>query len=172
MHHRQFAMLNYGIIHNNNDRLPALICALFNGILFFSGFPLLNYLPRFLLGGLLIFAGLPFIDNNLFDSYKHMTKKEFFAAWGIVILTALFGLLVGVVSGVAMAALIFSIQSGRKKVIASIMSGADYQSTVVRSITQEIKLEHLGHSVSIIKLRNYIFFGSADQVNYIRICTT
>jgi SulP family sulfate permease len=104
------ALLNYGIIHNNTDRFPALICSLFNGALFFSGFPLLNYLPRFLLGGLLIFAGLPFISVNLIDSYHHMTKKEFIATWMIVILTALFGLLVGVVAGVGMAALIFAIQ--------------------------------------------------------------
>jgi hypothetical protein len=130
------ALLNYGIIRNNTDRLPALICALFNGALFFSGFPLLNYLPRFLLAGLLIFAGLPFISTNLVDSYKHMTKKEFFATWAIVILTALFGLLVGVVAGVGMAALIFAIQSGRRKCVSSVIFGSDYQSTVVRSVMQ------------------------------------
>lgn len=160
----KMALLNYGIIRNNTDRLPALICSLFNGALFFSGFPLLNYLPRFLLAGLLIFAGLPFISTNLVDSYKHMTKKEFFAAWGIVILTAIFGLLVGVVAGVGMAALIFAIQSGRRKCVSSVIFGSDYQSTVVRSVMQEVKLEHLGRSVAIIRLRHYVFFGSADQV--------
>ena len=47
--------------------LPS-VCGLFNAAMFLSGFPLINYLPRFFLAGLLIFAGAGFIVENLFDA--------------------------------------------------------------------------------------------------------
>ena len=37
--------------HSTASALPSVVCALFCGALFFSGLPLINYLPRFMLSG-------------------------------------------------------------------------------------------------------------------------
>ena len=50
-----------------------------------SGFMLINYLPRFLLGGLLLYAACPFLVDNLITTYWHMSKKEFLVIWFIVL---------------------------------------------------------------------------------------
>ena len=47
----KFTAINYGIVHKTEERRPAMIVVFFNAVLFFSGFPLINYLPRFFCGG-------------------------------------------------------------------------------------------------------------------------
>ncbi len=53
---------------------------------------------------------------------------------------------------------------GRQKVVHAVLSGADFQSTVVRSLRDEKKINHLGRLALIVDLQLYIFFGSANQV--------
>jgi MFS superfamily sulfate permease-like transporter len=64
----KFSVLNFAIVRDAKNRLPGFVCGLFNAAMFLSGFPLINYLPRFFLAGLLIFAGAGFIVENLFDA--------------------------------------------------------------------------------------------------------
>lgn len=54
----KFNVLSYTVTHSTVTRLPSLVCATFMGVLFFSGLPLINYLPRFMLSGLLVFSAV------------------------------------------------------------------------------------------------------------------
>ena len=47
----KFNVLNYGFTHRTDSSLASCVCAAFCGSLFFVGWPLINYLPRFLLAG-------------------------------------------------------------------------------------------------------------------------
>lgn len=65
----KFNTLNVGITGSNKSRIPGIFTALFNGALFLSAFPLIDYLPRFFIGGILIFAGAGFVVENLIDTW-------------------------------------------------------------------------------------------------------
>ena len=65
----KFNLLNAGISGTVKSRIPGLICAGINGVLYFSGFMAINYMPRFWLGALVIYAGLGFLDDNLIGVY-------------------------------------------------------------------------------------------------------
>mmetsp|Transcript_16487 Transcript_16487/g.28599 ORF Transcript_16487/g.28599 Transcript_16487/m.28599 type:complete len:1610 (-) Transcript_16487:107-4936(-) len=162
----KFNALNSGIIHNTSSRFPGLVASLFNGALFFAGFPLINFLPRFFVGGLLIYAGMGFVVENLLDTWlqNRLSIIEYLTVWVIVVLSQWLGMLVAVVVGVVLSFVIFAIQYGRTGVIKAVLSGKDYQSSVVRSTQEDAKLEHLGAQCVIIKLKRYIFFGSASQI--------
>ena len=60
-------------------------------VLFFWGFPLLNYMPRFFLGGILIYAAMPFLEL-LVLAYWRVSKKEFVTMWIIVVTNAVAGI--------------------------------------------------------------------------------
>ncbi|GBG28968.1 Hypothetical Protein FCC1311_051892, partial [Hondaea fermentalgiana] len=96
----KFTVLNIGITHNPESRVPGIVTGLFNAVLYFWGFPLINYLPRFFLGGLLIYAGLGFVVDNLIKSWNRVSREEFMAIWTIVIVNAATSLLVAVVVGI------------------------------------------------------------------------
>ena len=49
----KFTWENYGFIHNTHDKLPGVTYVSFVAISFFSGFPIVNVLPRFFLVRLL-----------------------------------------------------------------------------------------------------------------------
>ena len=117
----KFNAINFGITHSVSHRLPTLVCAGFNGILFFGGFPLINYLPRFLLSGLLIFAAMPFLVENLWDARKRFNKLEFGAIWAVFLLNAVFGellpqygLLIAIAAGLIAASFAFAVHFARK----------------------------------------------------------
>lgn len=56
----KFSSLNFGITHHLQDRLPLLICALFNAVMFVIDLSVVDVLPRLLFAGLLFFGGLGF----------------------------------------------------------------------------------------------------------------
>lgn len=159
----KFTELNYGIAHDKRSRIPAVVCGLFNAVLFFWGFPLINYLPRFFLAGLLIYAGIGFIVDNLIKSYARVSKEEFVAIWVVVIVNAIISLFAAVIVGIVLSALIFAVSYGRVGVVKAFIRGCDFESRVVRSVGESSRLVHFSKRYAIVQMQNYIFFGSAGQ---------
>ncbi|KAH9262401.1 hypothetical protein BASA82_000523, partial [Batrachochytrium salamandrivorans] len=157
--------INYGIQGNSTSRVSGMIIIVFNAAIFFAGFPLVNYLPRFWLAGILFFAAMGFLVENLIDSFWYYSFKEFVCIWAIVIVNAILGLLWAVIIGIALSALIFALAYSRGGTIKAIFSGSDYRSGVYRTRQEETKLNHLASKVIVIQLHRYIFFGSAAYVN-------
>lgn len=157
--------INYGVLRNTESRVSGLFIFTANALLFFLGFPLINYLPRFWLSGILIFAAAGFIVENLWDARLKFSRKEYLSIWAIVIVNALFGLAWAVLCGVVLAALIFAIAYSRGGAIKAVISGSEFRSSVVRPNQEDMKLEHVGTKAIIIQLHRYVFFGSAAYVN-------
>ena len=89
----KFTLLNFHILNNKTDKKPGLFAGLFALVMLLGGFLLINYLPRLTLGMLLVYAGLPLVEDNLIFSYKRVTKKEFVTIWIIVLVNAIAGTL-------------------------------------------------------------------------------
>jgi len=165
----KFNVLNYGIIENTSSRFPGIVSATFNGILFFSGWPMIDFLPRFFVAGLLVFAGMGFIVENLVDTWieNRLSTFEYLIVICIVVISQVGGsngMLIAVCAGIVASSLFFAFQYGSSGVVKSVISGRDYQSSVVRSEQEEAKVEHLCSQCIIIRLHRHIFFGSASQV--------
>jgi len=165
----KFNVLNFAIVNDMNERRPCLFVAVLCGVVWFGGIPLTNWLPRFFLAGLLLYAGLPFLDMVV-SAYWRVTKKEFFAILIIVLTNAVteiyvtWSLLIAVIVGLLLATVIFMVQYSRVSVIRDVISGKDYSSTVVRSYSEQTLVERLGIRYIILELQGFLFFGTGRQV--------
>lgn len=157
--------ISSGVVKKNDSRFPSFMTMLINLALFISGFPLEDYIPRFWLSGLLIYAGLDFVVDNLFDSRNKLSMKEFVAVFVIVIVNAIAGLGWSVLASVVLSTLIFAIEAAKGGCVKAVYSGVSFRSSTERSTKEMEKLDHLGRKVLILKLHRFIFFGSAGMIN-------
>ena len=167
----KFNLLSHGILGNVLDRKVGIVVGVFCGVMWLSGFMLVSYLPRFLLGGLLLYAACPFLVDNLWTSYFHMSKMEYGAIWGIFCTVVIgdiaglsFALLLAVVVGLVFSTIIFMVQYAQVSVIRHTYQGTDYQSKVVRTYWEEALISRVGARSGYIQLEGFIFFASAAQL--------
>jgi len=106
-----------------------LIAAVSAGMMFFGG-PLIALFPKPVLGGLLIFLGLSFLADWLYDGWNKLSRADYVIVVVIFLVMSLFGLLPGLGVGVALAAGLFIIQYSRVPVVRRTVSGRTYRSRV------------------------------------------
>lgn len=160
----KFTSVNHGIIHNVKDRLPGIVCTLMMIVAYLSGLPLINFLPRFFLCALVVYAGFGFLWENLVLTYGVLPRMEYITVWIIMLITALSQLLYAVLVGVGLSFIIFVYKYGRRSAIRAVLTGSTYQSRVVRAYREQIKLQHLGKLFTLLELHRYLFFGSIIRV--------
>ena len=109
---------------------------------------------------LLIYAGMPFVEDHLICSYFRVCKKEYFAIWAMVLTNVIYGLLnndfalmFAFVVGLVLSMFIFMLQYYRTRSIREIRDGEGYQSTVMRPYIEQKLLENLGCRLRIIVLQ-------------------
>ena len=164
----KFDVLNYSFTGRTDSPTAAYVCAAFMAACFFADLPLTNFLPRFLLAGLLVFSGAGFLVENLWDARKKYDRFAYFTIWAVFLtfffageLLPQFGLLFAIVVGIAISTLSFALKFAKKSKLHDAISGYDYSSTAVRSAAQEMKLGVLGCWYHIFRLDGYIFFGTS-----------
>ena len=167
----KFNVLNYEILGNTEDRRPGAVVGILAGVLYFWVYPFINYLPRFYLAGILVYAASPFVEDHLIMSYYRVTRKEFACIWIIALTNAIaavwipsYSLLIAIIAGFVIAALIFMVQYSRVSVIRDSLTGQEFHSVVMRQYVEERLLDHIGVRFRIIELQGFIFFATATQV--------
>ena len=168
----KFNVLNYAMTHSTTSSLPSCVVGFFCGALFFSGVPLINYLPRFMLSGLLVFSAVGFLVENLWDSRTKFQRLNFAAIWAVFLINVImgealpqFGLLIAIVSGLVFGLFSFAVHFARKSITTESISGEQHCSTAIRSASQEAKLGVLGVWYHIFAAQGYIFFGTASKLH-------
>lgn len=158
--------------HSTSSALPSVVCGAFCGALFFSGLPLINYLPRFMLSGLLVFSAVGFLVENLWDTRRRFARLNFLAIWAVFVINVVTGevlpqyaLLIAIVSGLVWGLFAFAVHFARKSVTTASISGDQHCSTAIRSAAQEAKLGVLGVWYHIFSAQGYIFFGTASKLH-------
>ena len=160
----KFTWENYGFIHNTHDKLPGVVYVIFVGVTFLTGFPIVNILPRFFLGALVIFTGSGFLVTSLVHTFKQVPMLEYCGIWIMMGITALTELTYSVLVGLVMALALFVYKYGKKGAVKAAFTGAEYQSCVVRNHRDQLRLQHLGKLLVIVQLHRYLFFGSVVGV--------
>ncbi len=146
------------------SRLVGLISAIVCFLLLCFGTGLLGYIPKFILGGILFYNGVSFLTEWVFDSYFRLTREDYFLVVLILAIVAGAGYLQGVGSGIIIATVLFVLKYSRVNVISNILSGDSHHSLVDRSPTETRLLDTQGGQIHILRLKGFIFFGSADNL--------
>lgn len=124
----------------------------------------LNVLPRFVLGGLLIYFGYTFLYEWLVTQRSRMSRLDYGIVLLIVAVIAVYGLLAGVGVGLVAALGLFAIQYSRVRVVRQVQTATLRRSRVTRAEPERLLLDLGGERIIIFELQGYIFFGSAATV--------
>lgn len=145
-------------------RGPAVVTPAAMLALVASGGAVLEYVPQFLIGGLLLFVGAEFIYEWLWASRRSMSGSDYVLMWGIVLIIAIVGFLPGVAVGLVAATGLFVFRYSRIDVVKHELSGAEHQSNIERSTADAEFLGVAGESIHILELQGFIFFGTANRI--------
>jgi len=144
-----------------DSRLSGIVAALTCGMILFAGAPLLSFLPRPVLGGLLLYIGLVLFLEWVYRGWNRFSRFDYFLVLAIVVIIAFRGFLPGVALGLVVACLLFAFHYSRIPIIKHELSGVSFRSNVERSQHQQSLLKEKGNSMHILHLQGFIFFGSA-----------
>ena len=142
-------------------RLFGIILAFMFLLTLLFGSALFSLVPRFIPAGLMMYFGLQFMKEWLWDSRPNLPRRDYAVIIVIALVTALFGLLAGIAVGIAVAISFFVLEYSRMDVIKQEFSGSFHRSNLDRSFAQNQLLQREGDKILILRLQGYIFFGTA-----------
>lgn len=137
----------------------ALYCTVF-----FIGSSFISYLPRFALGGFLIFSGMDVLSKWLYASWFKLPKDEYAIAlivFGSIVFT---DLITGVGIGLLLAVGLFVVSYSRISPSRYELFGDEYKSNLIRPKAQEDFLASKSNQIYIVKLQGFLFFGTANRL--------
>lgn len=144
------------------SRLTGITAALLIGFTLFFGASLLEYFPRPVLGGLLVFLGLSFLVEWLYDAFFKLPRLDYVLILLILVVIGVFGFLPGVAVGVVVAMLLFIVNYSRIQVVKHSLTGSSFRSAVERSHGERARLREQGDRILILRLQEFIFFGTGQ----------
>jgi SulP family sulfate permease len=145
-------------------RLLGLIVGITPLLLFFFGRDLLFYIPKAVLGGLLIFQGLLFLYNWLIKKWRSLPLIDYGVITIISLTIMTTNFMSGIVLGFVVMMFTFVISYSQTDIFYRKLSGAELTSNVLRSSRERKKLVRLGWHSHILELHGFIFFGTANAI--------
>ena len=147
-----------------NGRLAGVITTTLCLIALLFGASALSLFPKVILGGLLLYLGISFLKEWVYDAWFKLPKLDYFVVILILLVTAFGGFLEAVGVGLITAVILFVINYSRIDVVRHALSCKTQQSRVTRPPHQQQILDEHGHEVYILRLQGFIFFGTADNL--------
>lgn len=133
------------------------------GALFF-GATFLTFLPKLIVGGMLLTLGLDFLTQWVYKMWFQIPKLDWLIIMLILGTIATFGFLEGVAVGTLAAIVMFAVAYSRVTVVKRSILGNVYHSTKTRPHSQRRELVDIGKRIAITELQGFIFFGTASQI--------
>jgi sulfate permease, SulP family len=125
---------------------------------------LLMFVPKAIMGGVLIYLGLSLLKSWFWDQRKVLNKIELAEILFILITVANFGYIYGFLLGIGLACISFSIACSRSSITRLQTNISLFSSSVVRNAHQRVVLNEWGQHSIVFKLTGHIFFGSARKI--------
>ena len=146
------------------SRLAGVVVGLVALSALMFGSQAISFVPRFVLGGLLLqLAGRLIWDWGLL-SRRSLPLLDWFVVVAIVLITSSFGFLHALLFGLLAGCVIFAVDVSRIRVIRHQFGLDERSSSLVRSREESAFLLKQGGKVQILELSGYLFFGSAYSV--------
>jgi SulP family sulfate permease len=144
-----------------SSRLMPILRALFSLALGVAGLRLLGFVPKIMVGTLLMLFAFGLVDEWLIRARHRLGFSDYIFVLIIAAIIMLAGFLPGVGVGILIAAADFLIKYSKLNVIKSEFSGRDYRSDVERSLCADKFLREAGGRVITFEIQGFIFFGTA-----------
>ncbi|MFN8473136.1 MAG: SulP family inorganic anion transporter [Anaerolineae bacterium] len=143
-------------------RVAPLVVAFMAGATLLVGANSLSYLPRFTLAGLAFFLGLSLLIEWVYSTWFSLPRLDWVLLMLILAVIITSGLLVGIGVGLIVAMVLFIVRYSRVGVVKNTLDGQSFVSNRQRLLRHERLLREHGASLYILRLQNYLFFGTAD----------
>ncbi len=155
-----------GIAHGAQlfRRSVALVAAgVLVAVMLFGG-GLVALLPRPVLGAVLVFLGLTFLQDWLVRGRTRMTLAEYLVVVLITVVIGLVGVIEGVLVGLMATLVLFAASYSAMDVVRHRMTLASCRSTVDRPPDRTAVLDAHGDAVVVLELQGFLFFGTARRL--------
>ncbi|MCI5159173.1 MAG: STAS domain-containing protein, partial [Candidatus Electrothrix sp. AUS1_2] len=145
-------------------RALGVIAGIMPLLILFFGRPMLFFVPKAVLGGLLVFQGITFLHTWLIKKWGSLPAADYgmIAIIGLTIMTTNF--MTGIVLGFVVMMFTFVISYSRTDIFYRKLSGAELTSNVLRSSRERKQLVRLGWHTHVLELHGFIFFGTANAI--------
>jgi SulP family sulfate permease len=144
-----------------SSRVTGIVVSLIALMSLFGAHAVLDFIPRFVLGGALLMQGIRLIQEWAVATYRKLPRSEWLLVIGIIAVTAWLGFVPAELGGLLAACVLFALSVSRLDIVRSI-SGLDARaSSLVRPEAEMRTLAAHGAQVQVLELRGYVFFGSA-----------
>ena len=156
------SMLNYS--SGGRGRLSGLTVAMLSLLMLAVAPELLGFIPKFVIGGLLLYLGADQLHRWIIESRKRLSKLEYLSLIAIIVIIVAWGFVPGILIGVVIGCATFAFSAARVESIKYSFDGSEYRSSLDRSRDdQEVLLAH-GGKIQGLNLQSYLFFGSANRL--------
>jgi SulP family sulfate permease len=145
-------------------RLSGLTVAAVSLLMLAAAPDLLTYMPKFVLGGLLLYLGADQLHKWLIDSRKRLSKLEYLSLIAIIIIIVNWGFVPGILIGLITGCATFAFSAARVESVKYSFDGSEYRSSLDRSRDDQEVLQAHGGKIQGLNLQSYLFFGSANRL--------
>ncbi|PSN17294.1 sodium-independent anion transporter [filamentous cyanobacterium CCP5] len=129
------------------------------------GSAFLSYLPKAVLGSLILYLGLSLLWQWLYQAYFKLPLSDYLTVWATLIVIDAVGFLQGVALGFVITVILFMVRYSQVDIAKQMLSGDTSRSNVVgRSPEQGQLLSQQGSQIYALELQGYLFFGTANYL--------
>jgi SulP family sulfate permease len=143
-------------------RAAGLVAALVPLSAVVFGATAIELIPRAIVGGVLVFVGLGFIVDWLWDQRRSLPRGEYVVVLAIFATVVARGLLPGVVVGLVLAVVMFAVNYGRVEQVSEVAFGETYRSNVDRPPAERELLRSFAARVQVLRVHGFVFFGTVS----------
>ena len=141
-----------------------VITVLVTSLVYLFAMPIVAFLPRFVLGGILLYLGLSLMVEWLVRGRQKFAPMEYLIIPVILVVAIYAGFVTGVLVGLVAAIILFAVKYSRTRVIRFTATGAQIASNVDRDAEAQQLVSDNGNRIFIMGLQGYLFFGTAGQI--------
>ena len=145
-------------------RLSGLTAAAISLLMLSAAPAVLGYMPKFVLGGLLIYLGADLLHKWIVLSRRRLSFTEYLSLLAIIVIIMQWGFIAGILIGVVIGCATFALSASRIDSIKYGFDGSEYRSSLDRSRDDQEVLAAHGGQIQGLNLQSYLFFGSANRL--------
>jgi SulP family sulfate permease len=145
-------------------RTVGLVAALLCGLALAFAAPLISYLPKLLLGLMLLYAAIELATVLIRDQWARMPAADRVVLVVVLVSFLALGFLEGLVIGIVAGLAVFAFSYARVDLVREGGNAARYRSTVFRPAAQLQALDQDPDAIQVIALQGYLFFGSVHNL--------
>ena len=156
------SVLNFSA--GGSHRLSGLTAAAISASLLLFAPTLLGFMPKFVLGGLLLYLGADTLYRWTVQSRRRLSVSEYLSLLAIILIILKWGFIAGILLGVVIGCATFALSAARINSIKFGFDGSEYRSSLDRSLDEQAVLSTHGGKIQGLNLQSYLFFGSANRL--------